>query len=110
MISHHDVSPDDCFNKLFLGQFQMGYGSLSNSPGPNPYYELRNTLYSQPSAAIGQTASVDYGRWTDPATDRLLEQFGATTSTAEQHTIMKQIQGMMVEQVPVIAVTESVAW
>src|SRR5437660_23828 len=109
-IKEQDLSHDDYFNKLFLGQFQMGYGSLSNSPGPNPYYELRNTLYSQTSAAIGQTASGDYGRWTDPATDRLIEQFGATTSTAEQHNIMKQIQGIMLEQVPVIPVTESVAW
>jgi peptide/nickel transport system substrate-binding protein len=109
-IKEQDLSHDDYFNKLFLGQFQMGYGSLSNSPGPNPYYELRNTLYSQTSAAIGQTASGDYGRWNDPATDRLIEQFGATTSTAEQHNIMKQIQGIMLEQVPVIPVTESVAW
>ena len=109
-IKEQDISHDDYFNKLFTGDFQLGYGSLSTSPGPNPYYELRNTLYSPTSAPIGQTASGDYGRWKDDATDKLIEQFGATTDSAEQHKIMKQIQGIMLEQVPVIPVTESVAW
>jgi peptide/nickel transport system substrate-binding protein len=109
-IKEQDISHDDYFNKLFTGDFQLGYGSLSTSPGPNPYYELRNTLYSPTSAPIGQTASGDYGRWKDDTTDRLIEQFGATTDSAQQHNIMKQIQGIMLEQVPVIPVTESVAW
>ena len=104
------MSHDDYFNKLFNGQFQLAYGSLSTSPGPSPYYELRNTLYSKTSAAIGETASGDYQRWTDATTDKLIEDFGSTTNSAEQHKIMKQIQGIMLEQVPVIPVTESVAW
>ena len=109
-IKEQDLSHDDYFNHLFVGDFQMAYGSLSTSPGPNPYYELRNTLYSQTSAPIGQTAAGDYGRWTDAQTDKLIERFGATTDSAEQHSLMKQIEGIMLEQVPVIPVTESVAW
>ena len=109
-IKEQDIAHDDYFNKLFTGNFQLGYGSLSTSPGPNPYYELRNTLYSPTTAAIGQTASGDYGRWNDATTDRLIEQFGATTDPAQQHQIMKQIEAIMLEQVPVIPVTESVAW
>src|SRR5579864_2862235 len=109
-IREQDLSHDDYFNHLFVGDYQMAYGSLSTSPGPNPYYELRNTLYSQTSAAIGQTASGDYERWIDPETDRLIEQFGATTDSAKQHSLMKQIEGIMLEDVPVIPVTESVAW
>jgi len=109
-IKEQDLSHDDYFNKLFNGQFQLAYGSLSTSPGPNPYYELRNTLYSKTSAAIGETASGDYQRWTDATTDKLIEDFGSTTDSSEQHKIMKQIQGIMLEEVPVIPVTESVAW
>jgi peptide/nickel transport system substrate-binding protein len=109
-IREQDLSHDDYFNHLFTGDYEMAYGSLSTSPGPNPYYELRNTLYSQTSAAIGQTASGDYERWNDAQTDRLIEQFGATTDSAKQHSLMKQIEGIMLEDVPVIPVTESVAW
>jgi peptide/nickel transport system substrate-binding protein len=109
-VKEQDFSHDDYFNKLFNGDFQLGYGSLSTSPGPNPFYELRNTLDSATSAPIGQTASGDYGRWTDSTTDHLFDQFGATTDSAEQHRLMKQIQGIVLEQVPFIPVTESVAW
>lgn len=109
-IKEQDQSHDDYFNHLFTGSYQLAYGSLSTSPGPNPIYELRNTLDSQTSAAIGQTASGDYERWTDSNTDKLFDQFGATTDSSAQHKIMQQIEAIMLEQVPVIPVTESVAW
>jgi peptide/nickel transport system substrate-binding protein len=109
-VKEQDFSHDDYFNRLFTGNFQLGYGSLSTSPGPNPFYELRNTLDSATSAPIGQTASGDYGRFTDPATDSLFDQFAATTDSSQQHSLMNQIEAVMLEQVPVIPVTESVAW
>ena len=40
----------------------------------------------------------------------LIEQFAGTTDSSEQHKIMNQIQGIMLEEVPVIPVTESVSW
>jgi peptide/nickel transport system substrate-binding protein len=109
-IKEQDYSHDDYFNKLFSGDFQMGYGSLSTSPGPNPFYELRNTLDSATTAPIGQTASGDYGRWKDATTDSLFDQFASTTDSAQQRSIMTKIQAIMLEDVPVIPVTESVAW
>ena len=109
-IKEQDSSHDDYFNKLFTGDFQLGYGSLSTLPGPNPWYELRNTIYSQTTAPLGQTASGDYGRFNDANADKLIEQFATTTDATEQHKIMNQIQEIMLEQVPVIPVTESVAW
>jgi peptide/nickel transport system substrate-binding protein len=109
-IKEQDFSHDDYFNKLFNGDFTLGYGSLSTSPGPNPFYELRNTISSQTSAPIGQSASGDYGRFNDPNADKLIQDFTATTDSNQQHNIMKQIQAIMLDQVPVIPVTESVAW
>ncbi len=98
------------FDKLFTGNFQLAYGSLNTSPGPNPYYELRNTLHSGTTAAIGATANGDYGRYSNPAADTLFDQFGATTDTAKQHDLIKQVEAIMLEDVPVIPVTEGVAW
>jgi peptide/nickel transport system substrate-binding protein len=109
-VKEQDFSHDDYFNKLFTGDFQLGFGSLSTSPGPSPFYELRNTLDSATTAPIGQTASGDYGRWNDPNTDKLFDQFAATTDASQQHSIMKQVQAIMLEQVPVIPVFEGVAW
>ena len=98
------------FDKLFTGNFQLAYGSLDTSPGPTPYYELRNTLHSGTTAAIGQTAAGDYGRYKNPAVDTLFDQFGATTDSAKQHDLIKQVEAIMLEDVPVIPVTEGVAW
>ncbi|TAN32419.1 ABC transporter substrate-binding protein [bacterium] len=105
-----DQSSNDYFNNLFNGNFQLAYGSLATPPGPSPYYELRNTLHSATTADIGQTAAGDYGRYKNPALDSLLDQFGATTDPAQQHKLMNQVEGIMLEDVPVIPVTEGVAW
>ena len=98
------------FDKLFSGNFDLAYGSLNTSPGPNPYYELRNTLDSATTADIGQTAAGDYGRYKNSAVDALFDQFGTTTDTAKQHDLIKQVEAVMLEDVPVIPVTEGVAW
>jgi peptide/nickel transport system substrate-binding protein len=98
------------FDKLFTGNFDLAYGSVNTSTGPNPYYELRNTLDSSTTAAIGATAAGDYGRYNNPAADTLFDQFGATTDSAKQHDLIKQVEKIMLEDVPVIPVTEGVAW
>ena len=85
-------------------------GALDTSPGPTPYYELRNTLHSGTTAAIGATANGDYGRYNNPAVDTLFDQFGATTDAAKQHDLIKQVEAIMLEDVPVIPVVEGVAW
>jgi peptide/nickel transport system substrate-binding protein len=105
-----DQSSNDYFNNLFTGNFQLAYGSLGTLPGPSPYYELRNTMHSSTTADIGQTAAGDYGRYKNPAVDTLFDQFGATTDSAKQHQLMSKIEGVMLEDVPVIPVTEGVAW
>ena len=98
------------FDKLFTGHFELAYGSVNTSPGPSPYYELRNTLHSATTAAIGQTAAGDYGRYKNPALDALFDQYGGTTDPAKQHDLIKQVEKIMLEDVPVIPVTEGVAW
>ena len=98
------------FDKLFNGDFQLAYGSVNTSPGPSPYYELRNTLHSGTTAPIGQSAAGNYERYHNSSVDSLLDSFGATTDTGKQHDIMKQVEAAMLEDVPVIPVTEGVAW
>lgn len=109
-IKEQDQNSNDYFNNLFTGNYDLAYGSLATSPGPSPYYELRNTLDSATTADIGQTAAGDYERYKNPQIDSLFDQFGATTDSAKQHALIKQIEAAMLEDVPVIPVTEGVAW
>src|SRR5215467_7687003 len=110
-----EIKPDNLeatsyFDKLFTGNFDLAYGSVNTSPGPSPYYELRNSLHSATTADVGQTAAGDYGRYKNPTLDGLLDQFGQTTDQSKQHDLMKQVEKIVLEDVPIIPVTEGVAW
>jgi peptide/nickel transport system substrate-binding protein len=93
---------------LFNGHYQLAY--YYESGGPSPYYEFRQWLLSANSAPIGQSASSNYERYSSPATDALLNSYANASTPAAQHQIMNQLQQVMLSQVPVIPVTESVDW
>ncbi len=93
----------------YNGKYQLSYNG-NESGGPAPYYELRQILYSKNSAPIGQAASSNWERYENPATDKLIEQYGATTDPAKQHEIVRKLEQVMVNEIPVIPVTEGVDW
>jgi peptide/nickel transport system substrate-binding protein len=93
---------------LYTGKFQLGYGSETG--GPSPYYELRQWLYSANSAPIGTAAGSNFERYSNPATDKLLNEYATTADPAQQHSIVNQLQKVMLSEVPVIPMTESVDW
>jgi peptide/nickel transport system substrate-binding protein len=95
-------------SKVYAGQYQLAYNSETG--GPSPYYELRQWLYSANSAPIGTAAGSNWERYSNPATDALINQYAATTSPATQHAIVSQLQLVMLKEVPVIPITESVDW
>ncbi len=104
-----NLSQTDYSNRAYNGQFDLLYDTPP-SAGPTPYYELRETLCYCNSAPIGKVASSNYERWNDPATDALFKQFEATTDSATQHAVINKLQAIMLENVPVIPVTEGVDW
>ena len=94
---------------LYSGKYQLAYYD-QQSFGPGPYYELRNWLDSHNTAPIGKTAVSNYERYINPAVDKLLLTYAGTTSTAEQHSIVNQLEQVMLTQLPVIPVVEAVDW
>ena len=108
------ITPDNLSNTaftaaLYAGKYQLAYYD-QQSFGPGPYYELRNWLLSTNSAPIGQTAASNYERYSNSATDQLIQSYAATTSTTEQHTIVNQLQQVMLSELPIIPVVEAVDW
>ncbi|HEY3607146.1 MAG TPA: ABC transporter substrate-binding protein, partial [Pseudonocardiaceae bacterium] len=103
-----NLSSNDYNDKLFNGNFDLAY--YGETGGPSPYYELRQWLYSANSAPIGQQASTNFERYSDPQTDALLDQYGQTTDLAQQKQIIAKLEQVVLTQVPVIPVTESVDW
>ncbi len=107
-VTAQDLSQTTYENKLYSGQFDLGYGAETGGPGP--YFELRQWLYSANSAPIGTPAGSNFERYSNPATDALIEQFAQTTDPATQKAIIGKLELVMLQDVPVIPVTEAVDW
>jgi peptide/nickel transport system substrate-binding protein len=93
---------------LYTGKYQLGYGAETG--GPTPYFELRQWLYGPNSAPIGTAAGSNFERYNNAAINKLIDKYPTTTSTTEQHSIVDQLQKVMLSEVPVIPITEAVDW
>ena len=107
-LSTENVAYNTWQTDLHNGKFQLAYGSETGGPGP--FYELRQWLYSAYSAPIGTSAGSNWERYSNKATDALINSYGLTTSPAQQRQIVNKLQLVMLKDVPVIPVTESVDW
>ena len=103
-----NLAAPDFDTRLFNGDFQLAY--YDQTGGPTPFYELRQWLYSGNSAPIGKAAATNWERYSSPSTDKLIAEYGATTSSATQHQVVNELQQVMLKDVPVIPVTEGVDW
>ena len=107
-ITPQNLANNDFLARLYSGSYQLAYNN--NTGGPTPYYEFRQWLYSANSAPIGKNASTNWERYSNPATDALLNAYATTTDPATQHHIVDQLQQVMLSQVPFIPMTQEVAW
>ncbi len=107
------VTPDNLSGSTYStdvsdGKFQLAYDW--DTGGPTPYYEMRSILFSANTAAVGTAAPSNYERYSNKATDTLIADYAATTSSAVQHSVIDQLENVMLTQLPVIPVTEQVDW
>ena len=107
-ITTDNLSQNDFLSRLYNGDYQLAYNNQQG--GPSPYYEFRQWLYSANSAPIGKQAASNWERYSNPATDALINQYATTTSKAQQQRIVDQLQQVLLKDVPFIPVTEEVAW
>ncbi|MEI6649064.1 MAG: ABC transporter substrate-binding protein [Actinomycetes bacterium] len=96
------------YANLYAGKYELAYNAESG--GPTPFYEMRQWLFSKNSAAIGTAAASNWERYSSPTVDALLNQYGSTTDSATQKSIVNKLQQVMVDQLPVIPVLEEVDW
>jgi peptide/nickel transport system substrate-binding protein len=108
------LTPDNLTNTdfdadLYYGKYQLAFYDQQTF-GPSPYYELRNWLDSAGTAPIGKVAATNYERYSNPATDALFAQYAASTSAAQQHAIIDQVEQVMLNDLPIIPVVQAVDW
>jgi peptide/nickel transport system substrate-binding protein len=102
------LAGNDYNAKLFNGQFDLAYAYEAG--GPTPYYEFRQWLYGAGSAPIGQSATTNWERYENKDTDKLIDSYASAASPEQQHAILAELQNVLLEEVPLIPVTEQVDW
>lgn len=91
------------------GNFDAITGGFAYGATPyDMYNSLLNSTYAGPVG--GQNAQYDnYERYRDPATDQLLAQLAVAPTTAQQIAITKQIEKIVVTDVPFVTISSIVA-
>jgi peptide/nickel transport system substrate-binding protein len=102
------ISYDTYYNDMQVGSFDTSM--WGTNPGPSPFYIYDSLLRSSNSAKIGQQASSNFERWTDPATDKLLNQYATSNDATVQKQAIYGLEKIMVEQLPSIPLVNEPYW
>ncbi|WP_459696891.1 ABC transporter substrate-binding protein [Acidisoma sp. C75] len=103
-----NLAGNDYFARLANGNFDLAYAYEAG--GPTPYYEFRQWLYSPATAPIGKAATTNWERYSSKQTDTLIDQYASSTDESQQKAIMSKLQKVLLDEVPLIPVTEQVDW
>src|SRR5207237_5201702 len=104
-ITPENLSSTTYDSKVYNGKYQLAYDG-NESGGPAPYYELRQILYSKNSAPIGKVAASNWERYSNPAVDRLIDGYGATTNVGTPHASIRQLEAVMDNEGPNLTSTQ----
>ncbi len=104
----NSVSFNAYYSALQQGTFDTAI-SWTNA-GPTPYFLYNSLLNSSNTKPVGQTAVSNWARWSDPATDTLLNQYATSTDQNVQQQAIAGIQKIMVEQLPSIPLVYGATW
>jgi peptide/nickel transport system substrate-binding protein len=102
------ISFNAYYSALQLGSFETAISWTST--GPTPYYLYNSMLGSINTAPISQPATSNWERWSDPTTDKYLQQYASSPDPAVQQEALAGIQKIMVEQLPTIPLIYGATW
>jgi peptide/nickel transport system substrate-binding protein len=105
-VTVQDENSDTYTTDLTGGKFQLAYagsGGPAPTPGPSPYYELRGLLFG------GNIGSTNYSHYKSASTDALFNKYASLSASAQVQDVHK-IEKVMVDDIPLIPVTEGVDW
>jgi peptide/nickel transport system substrate-binding protein len=102
------VTFNDYITSLAQGTYDAAI-SWTNT-GPTPYYLYNSLLNSSNTAPIGQKATSNFERWSDPTTDMLLAKYASSLDEASQKQAIAGLEKIMVEQLPSIPLVYGPIW
>jgi len=89
------------------GQFDMAMGGMGNGDVYQAFNSLMSSDFYQP---VGKSTVNNYERYRNADTQKLLDEYRATTDTAKQQQILDQLQQIVYDQLPVIGMYYGGLW
>jgi peptide/nickel transport system substrate-binding protein len=89
------------------GTFDMAMGGMGNGDVYQAFNSLLSTDFYQP---VGKSTVNNYERYRNADTQKLLDEYKATTDTAEQQQILDQLQQIVYDELPVIGMYHGGLW
>jgi peptide/nickel transport system substrate-binding protein len=102
------VANPEWVSDMEFGHFQMGIDA--GELGPNSFYQYDGWLLSSNSAPIGSLAATNYERYSSSQADALINSYLGTDNPTTQQTDMTGLEGIMVNDVPVIPLYYATDW
>uniref|UniRef100_A0A942Y8D2 ABC transporter substrate-binding protein n=1 Tax=Neobacillus citreus TaxID=2833578 RepID=A0A942Y8D2_9BACI len=94
-------------SNLNNGKFDMAMGGMGNGDVYQAFNSLLSSDFYQP---VGKSTVNNYERYKDADTQKLLDEYKATTDKAEQQEILDQLQQIVYDEVPVIGMYYGGLW
>ncbi|MEC7987660.1 MAG: ABC transporter substrate-binding protein [Myxococcota bacterium] len=96
------------FSRLQKGEFDVSLGWSTEGPTPQGFYgDLMSAKKIKP---VGEAATVNWHRFSDPVTDELLMDFERTPHPQQQKAILQKLQDRFIEQAPAIPLFLNPSW
>ncbi|PZE65137.1 ABC transporter substrate-binding protein [Curtobacterium sp. MCBD17_021] len=89
------------------GTFDMAMGGMGNGDVYQAYNSLLSSEFYQP---VGTSTVNNYERYKNADTQKLLDEYKATTDTAKQQEILDQLQQTVYDELPVIGMYHGGLW
>ncbi|MFJ7288277.1 ABC transporter substrate-binding protein [Curtobacterium sp. NPDC098951] len=94
-------------SNLNNGQFDMAMGGMGNGDVYQAFNSLLSSDFYQP---VGKSTVNNYERYQNADTQKLLDEYKATTDTAKQQEILDQLQEIVYDDLPVIGMYYGGLW
>jgi peptide/nickel transport system substrate-binding protein len=86
------------------GKFQLSMNSTNMGVSSDPYFTYNNYLSTNATAKVGDTATTNTSRFSNPKVDAAVAQLASTNDKSVQQAAYKTIQDIIVEQMPYIPI------
>ncbi len=100
------IADNDYFTARSTGSFDAMIGGMFG--GPTPFSQFNSHLYSKNDAA--KSGGWNWGHYSNPAMDALIEQYSQTSDAATQKGLINQMQELFNKEMPIVPLLDAANW